>query len=121
VPLLPLLSLLSSTVDFLMGAVLGGTNMRLLTLTFHSQRGLVVVELGPKRLDLPGLLIALVLQAIALLHQIGTQCMAVLQLRFGRDSGNFRKMSNKPLRLQGKFDVFGHGAFIPLQVQRVVT
>src|SRR3546814_6868860 len=27
--------------------------------------------------------------------------------RFGRNSGNFRKMSNKPLRLQGTFDVFG--------------
>lgn len=38
-------------------------------------------------------------------------------LRFGRDSGNFRRTDNKSLRLQGKFDVFGHGTLVPIQVQ----
>jgi uroporphyrin-III C-methyltransferase/precorrin-2 dehydrogenase/sirohydrochlorin ferrochelatase len=37
--------------------------------------------------------------------------------RFGRDSGNFRRTDNKSLRLQGKFDVFGHGTLVPIQVQ----
>ncbi|WP_439653834.1 hypothetical protein [Rhodanobacter sp. FW106-PBR-LB-1-21] len=37
--------------------------------------------------------------------------------RFGRDSGNFRKKNHKPLSLQSKFDVFGHRALVPIQVQ----
>jgi hypothetical protein len=44
-----------------------------------------------------------------------------LYTRFGRDSGNFRKMDHKPLRLQGKFDVFRHGTLVPIQVQRVMA
>jgi hypothetical protein len=42
-------------------------------------------------------------------------------LRFGRDSGNFRRTGTKSLRLQGKFDVFGHGTLVPIQVQGVVA
>lgn len=38
-------------------------------------------------------------------------------LRVGRDSGNFRKKNNKPLSLQGKFNIFSHRRFIAVQVQ----
>lgn len=55
--------------------------------------------------------------SVGLLHADGERTF----LRFGRDSGNFRKTDNKPLRLQGKFDVFGHGALVSIQVQRVMT
>jgi hypothetical protein len=41
--------------------------------------------------------------------------------RSGRDSGNFRKTDNNPLRLQGKFDVFGHGALVPIQIEGVMA
>ncbi len=52
---------------------------------------------------------------------VAAMVIALLFKRFGRDSGNFRKIGNKPLRLQGKFDVFGHGALIPIQVQGVMA
>jgi hypothetical protein len=59
--------------------------------------------------------IGLVVERVA----IGEQDVGVLVAiqRFGRDSGNFRRTDNKSLRLQGKFDVFGHGTLVPIQVQ----
>lgn len=54
--------------------------MRLLSLTFCPQSDLILVQLGPKHLDLCRLGITLVLQTVALLHQISTQRMTVLKL-----------------------------------------
>lgn len=63
-----------------MRAVFGGANIRLLSLTFCPQSDLILVQLSPEHLDLCRLSITLVLQTVALLHQVGTQRMTVLQL-----------------------------------------
>lgn len=80
ITLLPLLCVLSSAINLMMGAIFNEANMRLLAFILRPHRGLVVVQLGSKCLDLSGLMVTLVLQAITLLQKVSAKSVTILQL-----------------------------------------
>jgi len=88
-PVLPLPGFLPGTIDFLVGAILEVTDIRLLAGALRSGGLLLFGQLGAQPLKLGTQLIGLRLQAVPLLGEIGPKGVAVLQLRIQGSAGVF--------------------------------